>query len=148
MFPVVPINRIGTERQKLGRQITEPAQSLAAQAQSEPRAEWELRGTGGVPAEAGDLLAGATERPTGSGRRTHGFREPASPKMSRGFMPHSGALSSSPQPGSQTFRGPGVLPSEEGKIQPSQVEPELHPAPLGLLSPPPPTLSGPGLDGR
>lgn len=35
-----------------------------------------------------------------------------------------------------------------GRGPPRQVGPRLHPAPLQLLPPPPPTPSGPGLDGR
>lgn len=57
-------------------------------------------------------------------------------------MPHSEALNSSSQPSSPrdtaqvaTPGRPRVLPSEEGETQPNQVEPELHPPLLRLLSP-------------
>lgn len=107
---------------------------------------WELPVTGGVPAGADDLLAGATERPTGCGREAPGLRGPVSPKMLRGFTPRSGALSSSSQPGGQQRRGPGAPPSE-GETPSSQEGPEPRPALLTLLSPLT-TLSGPGREGR
>lgn len=147
MFPVVPMNVTGTKRPKLmGERLQNlpwPGEDRTSRMQSGRSMSLEVwqhrRMTFWL------VLQRGLQEVTG---RTHGLRKPSSPQMLRSFTPHSGALSSSPRLGSQICRGPGVLPSEEGKFQPGQVEPELHPVPLRLLSPPPPTLSGPGLDRR
>lgn len=84
--------------------------------------------TVGVPAGADDL-ARATERPTGSGRQGPGLRWSSSPKMSKDFMPHPGALSNppaphhdprpQPQPSSQNHKG-RVLPLKRERCSPAR----------------------------
>lgn len=118
--------------------------SLSGQGQNEP-----LAAGASCPcrcASRGGCLGGWCHRETY--RRWQGRPAATGPTMLRGFTPCSGALRSSPQHSSQTRRGPGLLPSAGGETQPRQVGPRLRPAPLRLLPPPPPTLSGPGLDGR
>lgn len=78
-------------------------------------------------------MPGAAERPTGSGGRAPGLSGPASPQMPRAFVPHSGALSSSPA------QQPDLRPAQPGGARAPPTCPRSSPRSA---------LWGPGPDGR
>lgn len=89
-------------------------------------------------------VTGRREAP-GSGGRAPGLSGPASPKMARAFVPHSGALSPSPSPAARPARTLSpVTRSRRGPAQPGGAR-----APPTCSGPSPPSaLWGPGLARR